>query len=283
MTERARIEQDERDPERKGVRASQSGPTRPTELTPTSIAALQRSAGNHAVAGLMRQPAPPASRSRQRVLKRTEAGERTRTVAKVEVIGHASPRWRSAGNAELADARNRALSESRAQQVGWEVELLLAELLPDRQLVFEHVYQTSAEAPDALDDPADVTLDATSRGSAETLPEAGARGRQADDDPMRRVEVRVTLRSATETLVDEDTEHTERKSGATKDWALSLQAEAGLEFGVKGGGVLVLLRNNLTDTVGTYAGEPSAAVWAPGSRSSRRNRRASSRCGCRRR
>ena len=58
----------------------------------------------------------------------------------------------------------------------------------------------------ALSEPADIAIGVEGRGSTETLGEAGKRGRTANDDPMRRVDVTVILHSETETGVEEDVE-----------------------------------------------------------------------------
>ena len=96
-----------------------------------------------------------------------------------------------------------------------EVERLLTDLMPNRQLVFEYQFKRASEAESnepvqALDARADVSIDVEARGSSETLAEAGKRGRKANDDPMRRVDVKVTLHAETETDVEEDIERTER-------------------------------------------------------------------------
>jgi hypothetical protein len=266
---------DEAESERLDVPARRPGgaAVRARDLSPDSLLALQRSAGNRAVAGLVRSPDGPVVARQagarpkvdEKVLDRRETGERTRTVAVIEVVGHASPRWRGARSAEEADEKNWRLAERRAEAVAIEVEAALRDLLPDRELVFDRRYEIRQGEPvDALDEPADIRLSAEARGSTETLLEAGARGRTADDDPMRRVDVRVTLHSATETEVEEDVQRTERKPGATRDWALWMAGEAGAEVGAKAAAVAVQLRNRKTGKTGTYAGWISGAGVAAG-------------------
>ena len=196
---------------------------------------------------------------RERVVDRRNVAERSRTVAKIEIIGHASPRWRSAPTPQIADAKNWELAEQRAEMARMEVETLLSQLLPNRDLVFDYQFKRASkmersEPVEALTEPADVTLDVEGRGSTDTLGEAGTRGRKANDDPMRRVEVQVTLYSETETDVAEDIERTEQKPGATTDWSIWVTGEAGVEAVGKVSAILVQLKNEKTGAVGTYAG-----------------------------
>jgi uncharacterized protein DUF4157 len=202
---------------------------------------------------LMRQPAPGPPRMRERVLGSFDADEKTRTIATVEVIGHASPRWRGARSPERADALNLHLAEKRALAVELAVEQILSDMVAG-DVVFEPIVSTRMDEPDPLSELADVSIGHESRGSSETLKEAGSAGRGAHERPMLRVEVRVTLRTATETMIDEDIERTETKPGATKDWGIAVVAEGGIEWGIKGGAILILLKNNTTGQVGTYGG-----------------------------
>lgn len=208
---------------------------------------------------LQRQPAMPNPRVHERVLNRANVAERSRTVVKIEVVGHASPRWRAAKTPQIADELNWRLAEKRAGAVRLEVEKLLHDLLPNRNLVFEYRFKPSTDKPldepvRALEEPTDISLDFQGRGSTETLGEAGKRGRKANDDPMRRVDVKVTLHSQGETDVEEDVERSERKSGATREWSLWVAGEAGVEAVGKAGAILIQLRNEKSGQVGTYAG-----------------------------
>lgn len=237
------------------------------DLTSGNLLQLQRTVGNQAVSALIKSvTAPVIARQptanpnvRQRVVDRANVAERSRTVARIEIVGHASPRWRAARTPQIADENNWRLAEDRAEMTRMEVERLLANLMPNRQLVFEYRFRRASEAKtnepvQALSEPADVTIDVGGRGSSETLVEAGKRGRVANDDPMRRVDVKVTLHAETETDVEEDIERTERKPGATTDWSIWVTGESGLEAIGKVSAILIQLRNNKTGEVGTYAG-----------------------------
>jgi len=193
------------------------------------------------------------------VVGRTEVAERSRTVARVEIVGHASPRWRSAPNAQVADENNWNLAEQRAEMTRVDVEQLLMNLLPNRQLRFDYTFKRSSDQPTeepvaALDEQSDVSISVEGRGSTETLGEAGKRGRTANDDPMRRVEVKVTLASEDETDVEEDVERREVKSGATTDWSIWVTGQAGLQAVGSASAILISLRNEKTGAIGTYAG-----------------------------
>ena len=206
-----------------------------------------------------RKPAGSASNVRERVVDRRAVGERHRTVARIRIVGHASPRWRGARSAKAADENNWRLADQRADSARAEIAALLPGLLPGRDLIFEYEYRRSSEAESrepikALDEPADVAVSVEGRGSTETLAEAGDRGRSANDDPMRRVDVTVTLHSETETDVESDVERTETKPGATTDWSIWVAGEAGVGGFAKGGGILVQLRNEKTGKTGLYAG-----------------------------
>jgi hypothetical protein len=237
------------------------------DLSPANLLRLQQTAGNQAVIALRRTATAPViarqptanPRVQERVVGRAEVAERSRTVAKIEIVGHASPRWRGARTPQIADENNWRLAEERAEMTRMEVEALLVNLMPNRQLVFEYRFKRASEAEStepvqALDAPADVAIDVEGRGSSETLAEAGKQGRKANDDPMRRVDVKVTLHDETETDVEEDVERKELKSGATKDWSIWVTGEAGVEAVGKASAILIQLRNEKTAAVGTYAG-----------------------------
>lgn len=213
---------------------------------------------------LQRRPAGSGSKVRERVVGREEGAERSRTIVKIEVVGHASPRWRTATTPRMADDQNWRLAEQRAKSVRSEIERLLHDLLPDQDLVFAYRFTPSTDLPDvepvrALDEETDVSVDFRGQGSTETLAEAGERGRKANDAPMRRVDVKVTLHSHGSTAVEEDVERSERKSGATRHWSMWITGEAGVEAVGKAGAILIQLRNEKTRVVGTYAGWASGA------------------------
>ena len=155
-------------------------------LSRASTINLHRLLGNHVVAQLAQgeaalKPAKsPTSNtaSADRAVESTERGERSRTTALIRITGHASPRWRSARTSKSADERNRRLSENRAQSVRLDVQKRLRELLPEHEITFEYVYESTLnrETVDPINDSADVRVEEESQGSSHTLTEAGRRG-----------------------------------------------------------------------------------------------------------
>jgi hypothetical protein len=95
---------------------------------------------------------------------------------RVRVVAHASPRWTAAPDAKQADQLNLELSQRRADEVGHQVERLLATHLPTGSTVS---VQTSADMQDDT-----VNVDVEAHGSRDTLREA--RGDRADNARLRR-------------------------------------------------------------------------------------------------
>jgi hypothetical protein len=201
--------------------------------------------------GLLIQRQGAGATAPEQVVRATEVGERTRTVAVIHIVGHASPRWRSAQTPGQADALNARLSERRAESARREIERELRMLLPGRDLIFRYNYTPV----DPSNEPADIILGTEARGSTETLTEAGSVGRSANERQMRRVEVRVSLHSATETNVEEEVERREPRSAATTAWSIQATGQAGVSLEAKAGGMLISLRNEKSGEIGTYLGE----------------------------
>jgi hypothetical protein len=228
----------------------------PGEYAPGSAAGRHLIA--HELTHVLQQSGQPSAVRRQssatgtgeRVVAEEATGVRDRTVVLIHVVGNASPRWAAAGSPEEADALNADLAERRGRAVRVEVERRLRELLGDRDLEFQYDYSPA----DPLSGPADIVLGSDSRGSSETLIEAGERGRRANDPGMRRVEVRVELHQGTETTVRQDVERRERRSTATRDWGLWVVMQSGVSAGGSAGYIMVQLRNRRTGVPWTYHG-----------------------------
>jgi uncharacterized protein DUF4157 len=248
----------ERDADEAADQVTRGGPVRPLPGQGPSPGALSAAPASARGRPWVQRQALPGS---EHVVDAEEVAERQRTVAVINVVGHASPRWRSATGAQAADRENARLSEERAEAVRREIVRQLHALLGNRDLVFEYNYT----AVDPTAGPADVVLGTESRGSRETLVEAGERARHADDAAMRRVEVSVRLRSNTETGVREEVETTERRPGASTEWSLRITGQAGASAaGWKAGGMLIHLRNEKTGVVGTYLAEYGGGEMALG-------------------
>lgn len=243
------------------------------ESSTTRILRLQRLAGNRAVASLLAPDrvgsragpvvareaagglggpslpsltpqiqAPKPDRPGTKVVG-TDTKERARTLVQVRVIGHASPRWRGSRGDTEADQRNAALSEARAQAVREAVERHVRDSLAGREVDIRYDYSVA----DPRAEPGGVVLGTESRGSRETLGEAGKRGRAANDSEMRRVDVIVDLTAYRDTTVFTEHEDTVRRSAATRDWSIKVgfsvgaQAVGGIQY------FYFHLRNKLTD------------------------------------
>lgn len=215
----------------------------------------QRGSGSGAPASGLRVARQPKSSAAPRkpidsrvVSSRTE--DRARTLVQVHIIGHASPRWRSAVTDREADQRNAELSEDRAQATRAEVETLVREALPGHDLAFRYDYTPA----DAHNEPSGVILGSESKGSVETLGEAGARQRKANDSEMRRVEVTVDLSSFIDSTRVEEVEETHQESTATRDWALKVAFTAQVQVGAGVGYIMLKIKNGKTGEEATAHG-----------------------------
>lgn len=205
---------------------------------------LQLSPSGERIAG---QPAQKRATPGKIVGKPVVLGSRTsdqkrKTRVSIQVTGHASPRWRGAPSAEMADANNLALSQRRENAVLERVKQILREELPDEQLVFESAQSTSLDKG-FLDDRATIDIDSNAVGSQQTLQEAGTAGRRANEPSMLRVDLSISLSDAIDTIQETKIKEKRQLSGATQDWAIKMGAglEAGAGFG--GGGFNFMLKN----------------------------------------
>lgn len=179
---------------------------------------------------------------------------------RVQIIAHASPRWRGAQNAPDADRRNLELSQRRAEAVRWEVENLLAQHLGTGASVDVDVT--------VVDEDDTVGVKTEARGSRDTLPEA--RGDRFDDAQQRR-------------RVDVIVDSSQRVSGvaeagrplltlptASKFWHVSVDLEAGGAVGAAGSLLTLTLTNDRTGQtmegrVWALGGGPKASIGASAS------------------
>lgn len=185
-----------------------------------------------------RQRAPAGGMSKGRVVGGARVN-RVKTLVRIHVVGHASPRWRAAKSADEADRLNAALSEARAQTVRTEVERQVRAALPNHDLDVRYDYTPI----DPRVERGGVILGTESRGSRETLAEAGKRGRAANEPEMRRVDVMVNLSAFTETSLGQVYERTRSVSAATRDWAVKVGLTAQVEAGAGGGYIVFRLKN----------------------------------------
>ena len=220
-----------------GAAISPSGARIARQATPNPA---PPNAGKMLTDWLLPKPAPPSSPEPPE----SHSSDRPRrTQVRIAVTGHASPRWSGARSDRQADKLNLKLSHQRENAVRERVEELLRDALPDQQLVFEHVQPAAADA-DPFDIRASVDVESTAVGSQQTLEEAGKTGRRANDPSMRRVDLRVDLSSAIDTIQDTRIHEKRRVSGATRKWAIKMGMAMQVEEG-PGGGVFNFMLKNL--------------------------------------
>ena len=136
--------------------------------------------------------------------------EKRSLIAVISSIGHASPLWESASSDAVADDYNRKLAKLRADSIAINIESHLKELLPMRKIEFATTSESASE----------ISIETSSHGSEETLIEAGAKGRSADERDMRRVEVTASLYYATDTIVEDTMSKRKHVSAATNNWEI---------------------------------------------------------------
>lgn len=175
-----------------------------------------------------------------RVVSSNVSKENQWLVATVEIIGHASPRWRSSKDGNSADTNNAKLAEARAHSVQTSMKAHLKELLPGKDIQFD----VNATIADPIETQADINVGTRSEGSTTTLQEAGARGRKANDQEMRRVNLSVHLSYAIDTEVEDEIVTPTVVSGNTKNWKLRVIGETGVTAGGKVSLGVVMIYND---------------------------------------
>ena len=176
---------------------------------------------------------------------------------RVRVIAHASPRWRGATDAKNADQLNLELSKKRADEVGREVETLLAKLLPTGSSVS---VQTSADLQEDT-----VGVEEEAHGSQDTLQEA--QGNRADNaQKRRRVDVYVSSNQVV-TGSGGASRPLLRRPTASKFWHVSVDLTEGGSVGAAGYLLAMTLTNDNTGEmmqgkVWSAGGGPKASIGA---------------------
>jgi hypothetical protein len=168
----------------------------------------------------------------------------------LSLVGHASPRWRSASGGG-ADKLNLELSRRRTQAVKLFLESAFRSSLPDAKLVF--VYNT--EYPDARAAGGDHQLDTESHGSSDTLHQA--RGdRQSNDPAYRRVDVSARLTHMVDGAAPSSRSFLVPVSQSTRRWAI--QVGVGTNVHVVAGASFAEIRLKNRDTGAVAHGYLSA-------------------------
>jgi hypothetical protein len=163
--------------------------------------------------------------------------ETWQTHVKVLLVGHASPRWKSAKSAEEADKKNLELSQKRVHSVRQAVERIIRFKLKDHKLTFSF---DESQAPE--EHPGEVSIGTLAKGSQEALVESGG-DRSAVGKHFQRVDIRVDL---THLIAGEAPSQEIRlayESPATRDWALNLGVSGDLHFGFGMSITHILLKN----------------------------------------
>ncbi len=176
---------------------------------------------------------------------------------RVRVVAHASPRWREATDAKEGDQLNLDLSKKRADEVGREVEKLLAKHLPTGSTVS---VQTSADLQENT-----VGVEEEAHGSRDTLVEA--HGNRADNAQGRR---RVDVYISSDQVVTGSGGASRpllRRPTASKFWHVSVDLTAGGSAGAAGYLLALTLTNDNTGEtmqgkVWSLGGGPKASIGA---------------------
>lgn len=155
-----------------------------------------------------------------------------------KIVGHASPRWRSAPSEQQRVARNDVLSLQRADAVQRAFETALTKELAGFSLKFLHDVSYADDAqPDRT-----VVIGAEARGQRDSLLLAGG-NRANDDAKYRRTDLTVRIARATQdampTKVRRRWEHTTK----TKNWYVNVGAGASGGEGLVATTVRLKLRN----------------------------------------
>jgi hypothetical protein len=219
-----------------------------------AVLALQRGAGNRAVAQLMRQGFPPLPKPipvQPRVppldappLDRPS--EQLPGSLRVKIVAHASPRWRGAKDTNEADAHNMELSRRRMEQIRDVVDVRLQDKLgPHAKIDYDLEYAQP-------DEPGSVVVTQESHGSHDALREAkGNRGR--NDPYFRRVDLYIDDTATTRDYAGVSTpRRTARFGMKTTHWQVMVGVTASASLVGAAGVVALRLRNADTGREGDF-------------------------------
>jgi hypothetical protein len=218
-----------------------AGQTRPPSGRARSAVAdhpalrLQRSIGNRAAGQLLARKAKPGFGNTAE----------TRSL-KVEIVGHASPRWKGATSADEADRLNDDLSRRRSEVVSAALEKQIKAKMGDDVLIdYGPVPGTQNREG--------IPVDRSHKGSQEAREKSGA-DRARDDEYFRRVDVNVDFKG-TKWITEERTVPGKTHFGWSRDWKVTIK-----QVGVHGivipgpawGGIEIVIKNPKTNKERTY-------------------------------
>ena len=167
--------------------------------------------------------------------------ERIRTHVQIRIVGHASPQWRGAQGQRAKAALNKKLSEERAGRIRQIIERMFRQQLSDQNLTFG--YDIDYASPRKAE--SDVTVGIESRGSTETLREAGG-NLESNRPHMRRVEVSVRLTQMTDGAAPSSHPRKIRVPSATTRWAIAVGMGASVGDGPAAAFAIFKLKNRDT-------------------------------------
>jgi hypothetical protein len=196
---------------------------------------LQRSMGNRAVGQLLARKGKPGFGNTAE----------TRSL-KVEIVGHASPRWKGAKTADEADRLNDDLSRRRSEAVRDAMEKLIKAKMGDDVLIDFGPVPASQNRQG-------IPVDRSHKGSQEARDKSGA-DRARDDEYFRRVNVDVEFKG-TKWITEERTVPGKTHYGWSRDWKVTIK-----KVGVHGivipgpawGGIEIVIKNPKTNKERTY-------------------------------
>lgn len=153
---------------------------------------------------------------------------------RVTIVGHASPRWLTAGSNTQADKQNEQLANRRADTVFFAVERLIWVKLGPAVTIERNVSLAPGTPQPRL------ALSASSDGSRDAL-QAG-RSRQSNEESDRRVDVSIEL-------VETKAQQAGRsfsEEAKTRDWSVTINRFELFHPFIAGGGIEVAIRNRHT-------------------------------------
>lgn len=155
-----------------------------------------------------------------------------------KIVGHASPRWRSASSENQRVGKNEALSLQRANVVQHAFEAALTKELAGFSLKFLHDVSYSEDTqPDRT-----AVIGTEARGQRDSLVAAGG-NRANDDAKYRRTDLTVRIARATQDSMPTKVEHRWGHTTKTKNWYVGVGASVSGGEGLVGAIARLKLRN----------------------------------------
>jgi hypothetical protein len=189
--------------------------------------------------------------------------EKVFTRIEVRLIGHASPRFKSADSRKEADRLNLELSKKRAAAVRPIIEKAFKKALPAQTLVFNYTEECVSHELGTSEH--QITEEA--RGSTDTLKEAHG-DRSSDAPQLRRVDVYTRLTFTFDGMAGASKDYgLVRISEKTRHWAIKIAVSANVHVTAGGSYMYLTLKNRETKTTAgghvTTLGGGASVKWSP--------------------